>query len=84
MVAPVAPAAAEDEDGADYREAFELREALVNAASHGQRLDKVLVALAPEFSRNHLQSLVERGHVRIDGQPAAVVARKLRVKKRPD
>ena len=31
MVAPVAPAAAEDEDGADYREAFELREALAFA-----------------------------------------------------
>ncbi len=85
MVAPVAPAAAEDEDGADYREAadaFELREALVDAVSHGQRLDKVLVALAPEFSRNHLQSLVERGHVRIDGQAAKVVARKLRAGQR--
>ncbi len=85
MVAPVAPAAAEDEDGADYREAaeaFELREAIVDAASHGQRLDKVLVALAPEFSRNHLQSLVERGHVRIDGQTATVAARKLRAGQR--
>jgi 23S rRNA pseudouridine1911/1915/1917 synthase len=85
MVAPVAPAAAEDEDGADYREgpdAFELREAVVDAASHGQRLDKVLVALAPEFSRNHLQSLVERGHVRVDDQTATVPARKLRAGQR--
>jgi 23S rRNA pseudouridine1911/1915/1917 synthase len=97
MVAPVAPAAAEDEDGADYRErpaalvgddsaepgeAFELREVVVDATSHGQRLDKVLVLLAPEFSRNHLQSLVERGHVRIDGQKAAVAARKLRAGQR--
>ena len=85
MVAPVAPAAAEDEDGADYREgpdAFELREAVVDAASHGQRLDKVLVALAPEFSRNHLQSLVERGHVRVDDQTATVPACKLRAGQR--
>jgi len=85
MVAPLAPAAAEDEDGADYREApdaVELREAIVDAASHGQRLDKALVAMAPEFSRNHLQSLVERGHVRIDGQTATVVARKLRAGQR--
>ena len=82
MVAPVAPAAEEEEDGADYREPFELREAPVDAASHGQRLDKVLVALAPEFSRNHLQSLVERGHVRIDGHTAQVVARKLRAGQR--
>ena len=85
MVAPVAPAAAEDEDGADYREApdaFELREAVVDAALHGQRLDKVLVTLAPEFSRNHLQSLVERGHVRVDDQTATVAARKLRAGQR--
>jgi 23S rRNA pseudouridine1911/1915/1917 synthase len=99
MVAPVAPASAGDENGADYREravppipdgaddppdadesagAFELRELTVGAALHGQRLDKVLVTLAPEFSRNHLQSLVARGHVQLDGKPATVVARKLR------
>ncbi len=65
MVAPVAPAAEEEEDGADYREPFELREAPVDAASHGQRLDKVLVALAPEFSRNHLQSLVDTSIVSV-------------------
>jgi 23S rRNA pseudouridine1911/1915/1917 synthase len=100
MVAPAAPAAAGEEDGANYRDrpearpavagddpaepsddaaaVFELREARVDAAMHGQRLDKALLTLAPEFSRNHLQSLVERGHVRIDGRPAAVVARRLR------
>ena len=68
------------EDPADAGDgaAFELREVTVDALLHGQRLDKALVALAPEFSRNHLQSLVERGHVLVDGFPAAVVARKLR------
>jgi len=49
---------------------------------HGQRLDKALVHLAPEFSRNHLQSLVERGHVRLDDRPASVVARRLRAGQR--
>lgn len=85
MVAPAAPAEAGDEDGADYRErlaeltpAFELREATVDGQLHGLRLDKALVRLAPEFSRNHLQSLIERGHVRVDGQPATLPARKLR------
>ncbi len=56
---------------------FELRESTVGAELHGQRLDKVLVRLAPEFSRNHLQSLIERGHVRVDGQVSRIVARKL-------
>jgi 23S rRNA pseudouridine1911/1915/1917 synthase len=66
-------------DGDDVAASFELRELTVDAALHGRRLDKVLVSLAPEFSRNHLQSLVERGHVQVDGKPAQVVARKLRV-----
>jgi 23S rRNA pseudouridine1911/1915/1917 synthase len=59
-------------------EPFEQRSLRVDAEFHGLRLDKVLVRLAPEFSRSHLQSLVLRGHVRVDGQVAGVVARKLR------
>jgi 23S rRNA pseudouridine1911/1915/1917 synthase len=57
----------------------ETRSALVDAAGHGQRLDKVLVALAPEFSRSHLQSLINRGHVRIDGGAAGPASRRLRI-----
>ncbi|HMO48696.1 MAG TPA: RluA family pseudouridine synthase [Rubrivivax sp.] len=91
MGAAQAPAGAGDEDGADYRErpgeaadagepspANELREATVDAALHGLRLDKGLVLLAPEFSRNHLQSLIERGHVRVDGRETLIASRKLR------
>jgi 23S rRNA pseudouridine1911/1915/1917 synthase len=63
-------------------EAFELRQLIVGADWHGQRLDKALVHLAPEFSRNHLQSLVERGHVRLDDRRADVVARRLRAGQR--
>src|SRR4051812_42319276 len=56
----------------------EIRRATVDAALHGERLDKALVALAPEFSRSHLQSLIEAGHVRIDDQPATTASRRLR------
>ena len=85
------------ENGADYREPpgdaegpdaggpapeHELRETIVDAAGHGQRLDKLLVPLAPEFSRNYLQSLVERGHVQVDGQVQRTQARKLRAGQR--
>ena len=56
----------------------ELREMAVDADAHGQRLDKLLVRMAPEFSRTHLQSLIEQGHVGVDGQRAKVPARKLR------
>ena len=55
----------------------------VDAALHGERLDKALVALAPEFSRSHLQQLIERGHVRVDGAPATErVAQRVRAGQR--
>ncbi|MEK8050542.1 RluA family pseudouridine synthase [Ideonella sp. DXS22W] len=56
----------------------EWRESVVARDQHGLRLDKALVALAPEFSRSHLQGLVERGHVLLDGQVQATASRKLR------
>lgn len=37
----------------------ERREWTVSAQHHGQRLDKVLVELVPELSRNYLQQLIE-------------------------
>jgi len=55
----------------------ERRRAGVDAALHGQRLDKVLVALACEFSRSHLQGLIERGHVLVDGVAAQTASRRL-------
>jgi 23S rRNA pseudouridine1911/1915/1917 synthase len=58
--------------------AHEWREGVVDAEGHAQRLDKLLVRLAPEFSRSHLQGLVAEGHVRVDGQPVTLSARKLR------
>lgn len=55
----------------------ESREHVVSKDQHGQRLDKVLVTLAPEFSRNHLQGLVEAGHVRVNAQVVTTPSRKL-------
>jgi 23S rRNA pseudouridine1911/1915/1917 synthase len=56
----------------------ERRGAEVDAAGHGERLDRWLTGLAPEFSRNHLQSLIERGCVVADGKPLTKAAHKLR------
>jgi 23S rRNA pseudouridine1911/1915/1917 synthase len=39
-------------------------------AQHGERLDKVLAAAAPEFSRAHLQTLIADGRVQLDGRAA--------------
>ncbi len=57
----------------------ELREHIVAPGEHGQRLDRVVVAAAPEFSRRHLQGLIERGHVRVDGAPQTTPSRRVRV-----
>jgi 23S rRNA pseudouridine1911/1915/1917 synthase len=57
---------------------FETRTATVTAALHGERLDRALVAIAPEFSRSHLQHLIADGHVRLDGAPAGTASRRVR------
>ena len=55
----------------------EKREAIVARELHAQRLDKAVVAMAGEFSRNHLQGLIERGFVSVDGIVAATASRKV-------
>ena len=55
----------------------ERRAALVASAQHGQRLDKAVVAMAPEFSRTHLQGLIEQGHVSVDAVPVRTPSRKV-------
>jgi 23S rRNA pseudouridine1911/1915/1917 synthase len=55
----------------------EQRQARVDAGAHGERLDRWLATLAGEFSRNHLQTLIEGGQVRIDGQTVTARARRV-------
>jgi 23S rRNA pseudouridine1911/1915/1917 synthase len=45
----------------------ELRTVSVPMHLHGQRLDKVLSELVPEFSRNYLQHMMDAGYVRLNG-----------------
>jgi 23S rRNA pseudouridine1911/1915/1917 synthase len=79
------------ENGRDYKDAesIDLLEAVaeqrsfeVDAAGHGERLDKLLVAAASEFSRSHLQGLIERGLVTVDGSVAHTASRRLRAGQR--
>ncbi len=56
----------------------EWREIKLPSIQHGLRLDKALVALAPEFSRSYLQQLIDRGHVRVGDQVQTMASRKLR------
>lgn len=66
-------------DGLDPLEGPERRQWIIAAVDHGQRLDKVLVRHAPEFSRTHLQSLIDDGAVQVDGRSAVMPSTRLRV-----
>ena len=80
------PAGAEDAEGPEAADGVpigaEHREARLAASAHGLRVDKALVALAPEFSRSHLQRLLDDGHVRLDGQRVDAASRKVRAGQR--
>ncbi len=56
----------------------ELRPLVIGAALHDQRLDRALVALAPEFSRSYLQQLIEAGAVKLNGKPVVKASARVR------
>jgi 23S rRNA pseudouridine1911/1915/1917 synthase len=66
-----------DDAEADARE-VETRAFSVDAALHGERLDRALVALVPEFSRSYLQQLVEAGAVSIAGKVVTRASQKVK------
>ena len=70
--------AIDDDNEAALADDVDTRAWRVGAAGHGERLDKLLVAQAGEFSRSHLQGLIERGLVQVDGVVAASASRRLR------
>nr|WP_315427521.1 RluA family pseudouridine synthase [uncultured Albidiferax sp.] len=56
----------------------ELRPLFIPEAQHGARLDRALVELVPEFSRNYLQQLIESGAVTLQGKPVCKPSAKVR------
>jgi 23S rRNA pseudouridine1911/1915/1917 synthase len=76
MVQPPADTLAEAPEDGSVDE-VERRVGIVATPLHGQRLDKAVVAMAGEFSRSHLQMLIEAGHVRLDGAVADTSSRRV-------
>jgi 23S rRNA pseudouridine1911/1915/1917 synthase len=66
------------EDVADAGPEAELRPFVIEAMHHGERLDRALVALAPEFSRSYLQQLIEAGAVALNGVTAGRSSQKVK------
>lgn len=60
----------EPEELEDVNADVEWRTVTVDAGLHGERLDRALVEMAPEFSRNYLQQLIDAGAVRLNTQVA--------------
>lgn len=73
---PVDDEVATDPDS-PYADEPEKRECAVADTLHGERLDKALVAFVPEFSRSHLQTLIDAGHVTVEGRVTMSASRKV-------
>ena len=58
----------------DLAPEVEVRELTITTELHRQRLDRALVSLLPEFSRNHLKHMIEDGCVSLDNQVLTKVA----------
>lgn len=74
------------EDGVDILQEseHELRQLYATTAHHGERLDKVLASLLPEFSRSYLQQLIELKLVTWNGAPIVKPAFKVKAGDRGD
>nr|WP_233254938.1 RluA family pseudouridine synthase [Limnohabitans sp. T6-5] len=58
---------------------MEVRTTQVPIDLHGQRLDRALAQMVPEFSRSYLQQLIEQGDVLVDERVTTKVSTKVRL-----
>jgi 23S rRNA pseudouridine1911/1915/1917 synthase len=72
------PQAIPFDEGHDVEAEAEVRPFAVDAAHHGERLDRALAELVPELSRSYLQQLIEAGAVRVAGKPATKASLKVK------
>lgn len=80
IIASTTPAAADDAEGEySFSQEIEVRSGSIALAEHGLRLDKFLVAAAPELSRGFVQQLIDQGAAQINGQVASKAAYKLKL-----
>ena len=66
------------EDALDAGPDAELRAFAIGAGQHGERLDRALAALVPEFSRSYLQQLIEAGAVSLNQAAASRSSQKVK------
>ena len=71
-------ASADMEEGDEAAAEVEWREASIAVAQHSQRLDRALVDVVPEFSRNYLQQLIEAGRVSLNAHPVVKASQRVK------
>jgi len=69
-----APSPLAEIENDDLATEVEVRELAIPTELHRQRLDRALVSLLPEFSRNHLKHMIEEGCVTLSDQVVIKVA----------
>ena len=62
----------DQEEGDDISPELESIEVKLRANSCGERLDKVLAKLVPQYSRSRIQQWIEAGFVTVDGQASRI------------
>jgi 23S rRNA pseudouridine1911/1915/1917 synthase len=60
---------ADPDEGEDASPDAEWRHVAISENQHGERLDRALVDVVPEFSRSYLQQLIELGLVSLNANP---------------
>jgi 23S rRNA pseudouridine1911/1915/1917 synthase len=66
------------EEAADAGPESERRSVTVGVEQHGERIDRTLAAVVPEFSRSYLQQVIHAGDVLCNGVPVVKPATKVR------
>ena len=69
---PLVPSGLAEVEPDELGQDAEVRDILIPTDLHRDRLDRALVALLPEFSRNHLKHLIEDGCVSVASQAQAI------------
>lgn len=72
------------EEGEEAGDDAELRQLRIDAALHGERLDRALAQGVAEFSRSYLQQRIEAGDVRLDGRQATKASVRVRLGQQVD
>jgi 23S rRNA pseudouridine1911/1915/1917 synthase len=65
----------EEESDAGIESDIEIRDLVIPIAQHGERLDRAVSQLLPEFSRSYVQQLIEQGAVSATKAPATILSK---------